>query len=162
MADKGALRIAGNTDGVTGKNDTVVFHHRELEGDWTLVAHVAAISGGVAGIMVREKVALSCWCLAATIADDGSIIVRTREHAETPAILTTPLPSPKQGWLEMVRRGPSLIVAHSADGKTWRVLSTLAPPGMSAKVPVGFFASGATATGSATATFDHLSLKLGK
>jgi regulation of enolase protein 1 (concanavalin A-like superfamily) len=162
MPDKAALRIVGNTDGINGRHDTVVFHYRELAGDWTLIARVASISGGVAGIMVREKVELSCWCLAATIADDGSVVVRTRLRAESPVILAAPVSEPKQGWLELVRRGSSLIVAHSVDGKTWRVLSTLAPPGLGAKVPVGFFASGATASGSATATFDRLALKLAK
>jgi regulation of enolase protein 1 (concanavalin A-like superfamily) len=162
MSDKAALRITGDTDGITGRNDTLVFHYRNLDGDWTLIGRVEAIAGGVAGIMVREKVEPSSWCLAATIGEDGSVTLRTRLRSDSPAILAAPIRAPRQSWLRLVRRGSSLTVAYSPDGKNWRTLNSLTPQGMGSKVPAGFFASGATKTGTGTATFDQLALRLGK
>ena len=162
MSDKAALQITGNTDGINGRNDTLVFHYRTLDGDWTLVGRVEAIAGGVAGIMVREKVEPSSWCLAATVAEDGSVTLRTRVRSESPAILAAPIRASKQSWLRLGRRGSSLTVAYATDGKNWRSLSTITPQGMGSKVPAGFFASGATKTGTGTATFDQLALTLGK
>ena len=162
MSDKAALRISGNTDGITGKNDTLVFHYRNLDGDWTLSGRVEAIAGGVAGIMVREKVEPSSWCLAATVAEDGSVTLRTRVRADSPAILAAPIRAPKQSWLRLVRRGSSLTIAYATDGKNWRTLNSISPRGLGSKVPAGFFASGATKTDSGTATFDHLALTTAK
>jgi serine/threonine protein kinase/regulation of enolase protein 1 (concanavalin A-like superfamily) len=161
MSDKAALRITGDTDGITGRNDTLVFHYRNLDGDWTLVGRVEAIAGGVGGIMVREKVEPSSWCLAATIAEDGSVTLRTRLRSDSPAILAAPIRAPKRSWLRLVRRGSSLTIAYSTDGKNWRTLNSLNPPGIGSKVPAGFFASGAVKTGTGTATFDQLALKFG-
>ena len=45
---------------VAGKHDTIVFHYRDLDGDWTLRARASSIAGGLGGLMVREKAALSC------------------------------------------------------------------------------------------------------
>ena len=121
-----------------------------------------SVAGGVAGLMVREKTDLSCWCLAITISDSGSVVVRTRLRAESPVILTAPIAASKHEWLRLVRHGGEFTAFHSPDGETWSRLSSLKPPGLGLKVPVGFFASGATKAGSATAMFDHIALTVGK
>ena len=162
MADKGALRITGNTDGVAGRHDTVVFHYRDIEGDWTLLARAASVAGGLGGIMVREKVDLSCWCLAATIADNGNVLVLLRQRPETAAVTGARFGGPKQAWLRLSRHGPMLTAEYAPDGRTWKTVATMTPPNLPAKIPAGFYASALTKTGSATATFDHLALTLGK
>ena len=162
LPDKGALRVTGNTDGVAGHHDTVVFHQREVAGDWTLSARVENVTGGLGGIMVRENLGLSCWCLAITIADSGAVAVKFRQTLDAPAVPGAQFAAAPHGWLRLARHGPRLSAEYSTDNQTWTNVGTLSPPNLASKVTVGFFASGVTKTGSATATFDNLAFTPGK
>lgn len=158
LPDGASLRLAGSNDGVGGKRDAVVFHNRELSGDWTLEARVASVSGGVAGLMVREDLELSRWCLAVTASEDGSVIAKTRPAPDIAASVSTPVPGPPQQWLKLTRRGGTFEAQRSSDGQTWQPAGSFTPPGMPEKVSAGFITHALTKAGAATATFDHINL----
>jgi serine/threonine-protein kinase len=150
------LRLTGTNTGPGSRNDATAFVAREFSRDWTLSARVTSISGGFAGLLVRENATTGCWMLAAVVEASGRTTLRVRGKSGDYVRAGKTLLGTKQPWLRLTRRGGQLSAAHSDDGKIWRELGGLTPPSLPEKIPAGFIAYAAKKDGSATATFEQI------
>ena len=156
-----ALRMSGNNTGITGGRDETAFRFRELEGDWTLVAHVAA-NDGVAGLCAREHNDCDRIAISVTLTAAGQLITAMRPAAGARVVPSPPVPAAKNGWLKLTRRGPILAAHYSADGKAWNEVASLPAAALPAKIPAGFVVWSGNKEVTANATFDKVKLTVGK
>ncbi len=155
------LRMSGNNTGIEGGHDETSFYFRELEGDWTLVAHVAS-NNGVAGLSARERNDCDGIAIAVTLTADGKLNTRIRKVAKTStAPHSQPVAAAKEGWLMLKRSGSTLTAHYSADNKQWNEVASLPCPTLPAKIPAGFVVWSGKAE-PATASFDRIKLTGGK
>jgi regulation of enolase protein 1 (concanavalin A-like superfamily) len=150
------LRLTGTGTGPGSRNDATAFAAREFSNDWTLSARVTSVSGGLAGLLVRENTTTGCWTLAAVVEASGRTTLRVRGKSGDYVRAGKTLQGAKQPWLRLTRRGGRLSAAHSNDGQTWSELGALNPPSTPEKIPAGFIAYAAKKDGSATATFEQI------
>ena len=157
----GGLRLSGNNSGMTGGHDENVFFARQLDGDWTLTARVSANSGP-AGVAARESLGSDRPCVGVFLTADGSLKTVLREQPLAKVVPAPVAVPPGSRWLRVARRGSAISAFHSPDGKHWREAVTLNLPSLPPSLPAGFVVWSGAKEKMAAATFDEVTLTMGK
>jgi hypothetical protein len=121
------------------------------------VARVATMSGGKAGVMIRETL------------DPGALNAFTGIYQssvwffETRATAGAPISNPNAGgisvpyWVKVVRQGNAFSGYISADGVAWTQVGSTVTLNMAANVYMGLVASSLSSATLGTSTFDNVS-----
>jgi regulation of enolase protein 1 (concanavalin A-like superfamily) len=157
----GTFTVTGAGADIWGSADAFRFAWRSLNGDGTITARVASLSGTEAwtkaGVMIRESSAAgSAHALMLISVGKGTAFQRrTATNGLTTSTAGPAGTAPR--WVRLARSGQVITASVSADGATWTVVGqgTFA---MASNVLVGLAASSHDPTTLATATFDAVSV----
>ncbi|CAA6679329.1 MULTISPECIES: carbohydrate-binding protein [unclassified Lentimonas] len=143
-----SLKVIGNGD-VWGQHDSFHFVHKELSGDFTMTARLAAFDKTArwskAGIMIRDTLATDSLNIMTLLTDDKKII-RTQyrdgdQTSDNTQYVAHSSPGSTQSpWFRLQRVGNSFTSSYSQDGTTWMTSTTMTIP-MSGDVYVGLAVS---------------------
>ena len=144
--------LKGSGTGVSGTADEFQFVYQPLSGDGTIVARVVSLTGGEAGVMIRETLTPG-----STVADvDCPSSTFFRYRLTTGGSLGTAGGSGK--WVKLVRSGSTFTAYTSLDGMNWTQIGTAQTISMATNVYIGLFASSLNNSSLATATIDNVSI----
>jgi len=152
------VQSAGNNiDDNTVSNDGYHFVYKTLTGDGTVIARVASMSGGKAGVMMRETLDP-----AATNAFSG-IYQGDVWFFETRATSGANISNPNAGgisvpyWFKVTRQGNNFSGYKSVDGVNWTQMGSPVSISMASTIYVGLVATSLSASTLGTVTFDNVS-----
>jgi hypothetical protein len=157
------LTGAGAGIGTTAA-DGFYFAHRQMSGDFTVIARVASINSGSAspfarcGVMVRSALTAEAMHAGMMVTPDRSSFVWRTAEGAAGAVSDTNQTGSLPRYVRLQRTGNSLTAAHSVDGIAWTVEGSAQSIAMPDPVYVGLAATGASTTGTVTAAFDAFSL----
>lgn len=148
--------LTSTGDGISGRNDSFRFQHRQVTGDFDVVVRVAGVSGSdarsKAGLMARGALtdASRNVFVGLSRADGYRFSYRTSEGASTTNYKTGT--SRASVYLRLRRTGNTFAGYRSADGVTWTKISekTMSMP---STVHLGLAVSGTPEASLATAAF---------
>jgi hypothetical protein len=155
--DIGALTAAGNTSAsassftveaggaIDGAADAFYFVHQALSGDGQIVARVAAMSGGQAGLMFRASLDPGAPAVTlAVLGDGGTGRLQVRATASGPTTALAADPEVRLGqFLRLARTGNTFTAYRSANLATWIRIASV-----EAALPADALVGLATAAGS--------------
>jgi hypothetical protein len=121
------LTVAGSGADIWGAADAFHFLYRPLNGDGQLIARVASVQNtnvwAKAGVMIRETLAPYSSNAIMYVAPNGANFqIRPKTGDPSSYIVGTTLTAPY--WVKIVRSGNVLTGYHSADGITWKLVSS--------------------------------------
>ena len=163
-----AWTLTGAGAGVTSTTtDGCYFAHRQMSGDFTVIARVNSIlpanasTSSRCGVMVRSALTPgSRHAFMATRPATASFVWRTTDGASGTTSTTGTLTPALPRFVRLKRTGNSFTAAHSLDGLTWTTQGSAQTIAMPDPVYVGLAATSASTTASTTVTaaFDSFSL----
>ncbi len=163
-----AWTLTGAGAGVTSTaTDGCYFAHRQMSGDFTIIARVNSIlpvnasASSRCGVMVRSALTPGArHAFMAARPTTASFVWRTTDGASGTTSTTSTLTPALPRFVRLRRTGHSFTAAHSLDGLTWITQGSAQTITMTAPVYVGLAATSASATASTTVTaaFDSFSL----
>jgi hypothetical protein len=134
-----SLRLSGNSTGIDGRHDEMIFYWRNMEGDWSLKARMLS-NRATAGLSARSGMNSGDLCIAVLHTHDGKVKSAVRSEAETAAKVEPPAPAPPSAWLKIERQGATIATFVSGDGSDWQKVGSIDAATWPAKTPVGFVA----------------------
>lgn len=136
--------------------DSHGFAGQTICGDAEIIAEVTGVSGGWAGITMREGLGASEKMLQLLI--DGTFLTRRELRNSSPGMaFTHQFPTQGKNWLRLTRTGNTFGAYHSTDGVNWQpVIITNIP--MSNCIYVGLITSNASPMGTVTGMFQNVSV----
>ncbi len=159
--DNGAYFVSGAGSDIWGTDDSLQFVNRTLDGDGQILARVTGISDtntfAKAGIMLRDSLAPNASEVILDLRPTTGIEFMTRAaDGESTSYLggeMQALPT----WLRLIRSGPTVTAAVSADGASWRTVGSA--PFRTKRVVLAGLAVTSHDTGRLnTSTFDNVSV----
>jgi RHS repeat-associated protein len=140
--------------------DQVHFIYQPLIGDGSIVARITSLSGGQAGVMIRNT--LDPNDISASALDySGTFYMQERSsYGGSPALqggLSEALPY----WVKLVMSGGTFSGFASPDGSTWTQMGTSVTISMSQTVYIGLAVASVSGSTLATGTFDNVSITSG-
>jgi RHS repeat-associated protein len=140
--------------------DQVHFIYQPLIGDGSIVAHIASLSTGQAGVMIRNTLDPNDVSVSA-LDYGGTFYMQERSsYGGTPAVqggLSETLPY----WVKLVMSGGTFSAFASPDGSTWTQMGTSQTISMGQTVYIGLAVASVSGSTLATATFDNVSITSG-
>ncbi|MGC2334142.1 MAG: IPT/TIG domain-containing protein, partial [Candidatus Acidiferrales bacterium] len=157
----GVYTVTGSGGGISGTADGMHFVYSPLSGDGTIIARITSLSGTSgpqAGVMIRgtlnpgatmayTEYRLGYVYFGYRTTTGGSYAVSQQSYSKS-------LPY----WVEIVRSRSNFTSYMSLDGVNWAQIGSTETISMATDVYIGLAVSGDSTTGSATATFDNVSL----
>lgn len=144
-ADIGAVGIAGSANESAGSftvsgsgtgsilttSDQFRYVYQTMSGDGSITAKIVsqsgAVTGSLAGVMIRETVNTNAK-FAATVHRGASSNnmrgIRRTSTGGNPSSTTSTSRTPPSCWVQIVRTGSSFVMKASADGTTWTTINT--------------------------------------
>jgi RHS repeat-associated protein len=156
----GTFTVKGSGNGVAGSSDAMNFVFLPMSGDGTIVARVVSLSGGEAGLMIRETPNASA--TNAYVADNTNLYYYYRP--------STGSSTSNQGstgfsglpyWLKLVRAGNVITAYSSPTGLYWTQLNPSETIPMTQNIYFGLAVSSESNSSLASATFDNVSVSSG-
>lgn len=141
--------------GASSDNQEIAYH--ELCGNGQVIAKVSTLTGGYAGLFVRES--LSAGARKCAIATQlGSQVFRQLRSSTNGVQFQAGFSASGHQWLKINRSGNQVIGSWSTNGTSWNVAfnTTLA---MGDCVFVGMYAYSANSNDTIQATFTHISVE---
>jgi RHS repeat-associated protein len=140
--------------------DQVHFIYQPLLGDGSIVARIASLSGGQAGVMIRNT--LDPNDVSASALDySGTFYMQERSsYGGSPAVqalASETLPY----WVKLVMSGGTFSAFASPDGSTWTQIGTSETISMGPTVYIGLAVASLSGSSLATATLDNVSTTSG-
>jgi glucose/arabinose dehydrogenase len=130
----GAMRLASPAGGT-------LFAHAPAAGDFDVAARFGAVTGGRAGLMLREQLDNGGAWLRIVAPSDGSnprIQVETGSSSNAPGVGSIAEAAAAGPWLRLRRSAGALIAYTSADGQLWQAIEGV-KLGASAGAHLGLF-----------------------
>jgi len=160
----GVFTVRASGQWIWNTADGLQYVYQPLTGDGTIVARVAALTGGAssqsAGVMIRETLdANSKHAYAAFSQSQIYFTNRTTTGGSTAAQTSSGKTLPY--WVKLTRSGNTFTAAASADGVNWQQVGAPRTISMSAAVYVGLAVNSGQNSTLATGTFDNVSVTLG-
>ncbi|GCE27680.1 hypothetical protein KDA_31640 [Dictyobacter alpinus] len=126
-ANNGTFTIAGAGDDIAGNSDSFRYVYQDLNGDGTIIAHVASMdyANGYAraGVMIRESLNKDAsHAFMALTACCGSVLQDRASSGGDSSWNNGPIAGAPY-WLKLVRQGHTLTGYISSDGTQWSQVS---------------------------------------
>jgi RHS repeat-associated protein len=152
----GVFTVQGSGNGLLGSETADSFHfvYQALTGDGTISARIASISGGQAGVIVRETLDASATTMTTSNFSANNLVYRTTTGGSTVLVSASgTIPY----WFRVTRSGSVFTGYISNDGMTWENVSVSQSINMAQTIYIGFGASSTQPGQLSTATFDNVS-----
>lgn len=152
----------GSTVG-TAAADSTYFAHRQMSGDFTLIARVMGVgsltsTSARCGVMVRSALTPGARHAFASVAPTRtSFVYRANENAAGVTNNTTQV-TPFPRWVRLRRVGNTFTAAHSPDGVQWTAQGSAQSIAMNDPVFVGLCATSGSTSATVTAAFENFSI----
>jgi regulation of enolase protein 1 (concanavalin A-like superfamily) len=158
--------VTGQGAGIGGTADSFHYTYQQVTGDFTLIAHLASVTGTLSntGIMMRETLDANATAATMVVGSTGWRIAAFGARPSTGASMTwttgnqyTTMPV----WFKLQRSGNTIIGSQSSDGVTWFTVGTTTVA-MAETYYVGLVAcSGDTTHGTVdTSNFDNVNFSV--
>jgi regulation of enolase protein 1 (concanavalin A-like superfamily) len=151
-----------NNGAIGGTADDFHFVDQPLSGDGVIVARVVSVSGSgypQAGVMIRETLdAGASNAFTGYYGDYAGMVVMNRANTGANEGVQVSMSANAPYWVELVRSGNTFSSYVSTDGVNWAQFGTTATITMAQSVYVGLAVGMMDGSGSATATFDNVSI----
>jgi regulation of enolase protein 1 (concanavalin A-like superfamily) len=152
--------VKGAGADIWGTADAFRFSYRQLQGDGTITARVASLTGtqawAKAGVMIRESLAPGS-AHGLMLVSIGKGVAFQRRVATGGVTTNTGSTGAAPKWVRLTRSGQVITASVSSDGATWTTVGqdTFS---MGSSVLIGFAVSSHDSGSLATATFDNVTL----
>ena len=159
--DAGTFMLTGGGADVWGTSDAFHFAYRPMNGDGTIVARVASISGTQAwtkmGVMIRASTSASSAHAFMLVSSAKGLAFQRRVATGASTAHTSGGAGTAPRWVKLVRAGNVITGSVSTDGVAWTVVGsdTFSMP---STVLVGLVAHSHDVTRTAAVSFDHVAL----
>ncbi|HXW04606.1 MAG TPA: Ig-like domain-containing protein [Vicinamibacterales bacterium] len=158
----GTFSVVGSGSDIGGTTDQFQFVYQTAQGDFEILARVAALEANdplaKAGVMVRASLAASApnAFVGATNRKGWIFLRRIAAGAATDSYSTRPSGA-APGWIRLVREGSLLSAYQSTDGSAWTLLGseTIAMP---STMYVGLAVTSRSISKTARATFSNVAV----
>ncbi len=161
----GAFTLRASGADAWGSADAFHYVYRALDGDGTIIAHVATQENtnewAKAGLMVRETLDADAKNVFLFRAPGHGIVTQSRSAAGggTGGTNDRPAPVPSSAsWLKLTRQGDTFTASASGDGQTWVPVETVTVP-MRKSVFVGLAVLSHARGGLNRSVFDSVTLE---
>jgi regulation of enolase protein 1 (concanavalin A-like superfamily) len=157
----GTFTVSGAGADIWGTADALHFASRTLDGDGSIVARVASITGTQAwtkaGVMLRQSADAGSAQAMMLVSTGKGIAFQRRTVTGGTSVSTSGGAGTAPKWVRLTRTGTVVTASVSSNGTTWTVVGSdtfsIAGP-----VQVGLAVSSHTTTALATAAFDSVTV----
>ena len=156
--------VAGSGSDIWGTNDGFRYAYQPLNGDGTIIAHVASIqntdSWAKAGVMIRESLTDSSTNAAVAVTPGNGTTFQRRTSTGSSSVYTPGPSATAPYWVKLVRSGNTFTGSVSSDGANWTQIGsdTIA---MASNAYVGLAVTAHNNSALNTATFSDVSVTTG-
>ena len=158
----GTFTVTGSGADVWGTADAFHYVFRNLEGDGTIVAHVASIQNVSpwvkAGVMIRGNFGADSVHAFMLVSASKGVAFQRREQAGGTSVNTAGSASTAPHWIKLTRVGNTFSGYESADGVNWTLVGTDVI-NMPTGVDIGLVVTSHSTATTATCAFDRVSIQ---
>ena len=162
--DSGTFTVGGAGADVWDSADALQYAYRPLDGDGSIVAHVASVQAVAnwtkAGVMIRGSVSPSSAQAFMLVSAGKGVAFQRRRTDGASSLHTAGSASSAPRWVKLVRSGNTISGFESANGTTWTPVGSDTFV-MGASVDVGLAVSSHVSGTVATAVFDSVTVSSG-
>ena len=156
-----AFTVSGAGADIWGTRDQFMFVHRQITGDATIVARVAALehidSWAKAGVMMRESLSYEARHAFALISGARGAAFQRRVNSGGPTTSSSKAGTVPR-WIRLERLGNLFTASQSADGVSWATIASETIV-MSSTITVGLAVTSHNVVAPARATFTDVSIE---
>jgi regulation of enolase protein 1 (concanavalin A-like superfamily) len=158
----GTFSVTGSGADIWGGADAFHYVFQNLQGDGTIIAHVAAIQNVnpwvKAGVMIRDSFNPGSTHALMLVSASKGVAFQRRDAAGGASVNTAGSTATAPHWIKLTRAGNLFSGYESDDGLNWILVGTDTIT-MATAVDVGLVVTSHTTSASATCTFDHVSIQ---
>jgi hypothetical protein len=158
----GTFTVTGSGADVWGTSDAFHYVFQNLEGDGTIIAHVATIENVSpwvkAGVMIRSGFNPSSTHVFMLVSASKGVAFQRRDALAGTSVSTAGSAAIAPRWVKITRTGDTFSGYESADGVHWTLVGT-DTIAMGTGVDIGLAVTSHNTSTSATCTFDHVSVQ---
>jgi len=159
----GAWTLTGlGTSVSTSTSDSTYFAHRQMTGDFTVVARVVSIgsnnTSARCGVMIRSGLGANLKHAFMSVSPNRSSFVYRATDGAAGAASNSNQQNPVPRYVRLRRAGHTFTAEHSVNGQTWTAQGNPQTIVMTDPVLTGLVATSASSSSTVTAAFDNFVL----